>query len=224
MAPAWEKMEFAREIDSHRSLMRRYAPNRPTRKGWDTVARTPTKLLDRYPVDVLVIDRSESVNRSRSTKPDWFRLLKHTPSNNLPRVVLILFSPAELVQHDGGRGKGLRKQMLALSYCQRCVLVSYTDQGGAVASDRLVTSYTLKSPDERPGALRSIYRGPYPRYYWTAKGNVESLTTLQCSTDGLPCTVIGKGTIGTRQRTRHHATSTGLSYPKSTGCSTTPTR
>ena len=123
--------------------MRRYAPNRPTVKGWDTVARTPTKLLDRYPVDVLVIDRSESVNRSRSTEPDWFRLLKHTPSNNLPRVVLELCSPAELVQHDGGRDKGLRKRMLALGYCQRCALVSNTDEGGAVASDRLVTSYTL---------------------------------------------------------------------------------
>jgi hypothetical protein len=47
------------------------------------------------------------------------------------------------VQHDGGRDKGLRKQMLALGYCQRCALVSNTDEGGAVSSNRLVTSYTL---------------------------------------------------------------------------------
>jgi hypothetical protein len=67
MATAWETMDFAWEVDSHRSLMRRYAPNRPTPKGWDTVARTPTNLLDRYPVDVLDIKRSEESNRIRST-------------------------------------------------------------------------------------------------------------------------------------------------------------
>jgi hypothetical protein len=39
----------------------------------------------------------------------------------------------------GTRDKGLRKRMLA----QRCALVSNTDEGGAVSSDRLVTSYTL---------------------------------------------------------------------------------
>ncbi len=100
--------------------------------------------MDRYPVDVLVNDQSESFTRSRSSEPDWFRLLKHTPSNNLPRVVLELCSPAALVQHDGGRDKGLRKRMLALGYCQRVALVSNTDEGGAVSSDRLVTSYTLK--------------------------------------------------------------------------------
>jgi hypothetical protein len=56
-----------------------------------------------------------------------------------------------------------------------------------VASDRLVTSYTLirSLPTSDPEVLRSVYRGPYPRYYWTAKGNVESLTTLQCSTNGV---------------------------------------
>jgi hypothetical protein len=62
MATAWETMDFAWEVDSHRSLMRRYAPKRSTPKGWDTVARTPTNLLDRYPVDVLVIERSEVSN------------------------------------------------------------------------------------------------------------------------------------------------------------------
>jgi hypothetical protein len=64
---------------------------------------------------------------------------------NLPRVVLELCSPAALVcmQHDGIKDNGLRKRMLALGYCQRCALVSNTDEGGAIASDRLVTSYTL---------------------------------------------------------------------------------
>jgi hypothetical protein len=145
MATAWETMDFAWEVDSHRSLMRQYAPNRPTPKGWDTVARTPANLLNRYPVDVLVIEQSEVSNRIRSTEPDWFRWFKHTPSKNLPRVVLELCSPAALVcmPHHGGRDKGLRKRMLALGYCQRCALVSNTDEGGAVASDRLVTSYTL---------------------------------------------------------------------------------
>jgi hypothetical protein len=97
MAPAWETTEFAWEVDS-RSIMRRYTPNRPTPKGWDAVAQTPINLLDRYPVDVLVIDRSEPSNRSRSTEPDWFRWLKHTPSTNLSREVLELCSPAALVQ------------------------------------------------------------------------------------------------------------------------------
>jgi hypothetical protein len=44
---------------------------------------------------------------------------------------------------DGGMDKGQRKRMLALGYCQRCALVSNTDEGGAVSSNRLVTSYTL---------------------------------------------------------------------------------
>jgi hypothetical protein len=39
--------------------------------------------------------------------------------------------------------------MLTLGYYQRCALVSNTDEGGAVASDRLLTTY-MKSPDERP--------------------------------------------------------------------------
>jgi hypothetical protein len=124
-------------------LIRRYAPNRPTPKGWGAVSRAPTNLLDRYPVDVLVIDRSEPPDRSRSNEPDWFRWLRHTPLKNLSRVVLEVCFPAALVQHDGGRDKGLRKRMLALGYCQRCALVSNTDEGGAVAYDRLVTSYTL---------------------------------------------------------------------------------
>jgi hypothetical protein len=109
-------MDFAWEVDSHRSLMRQYAPNRPTPKGWDTVARTPANLLNRYTVDVLVIEQSEVSNRIRSTEPDWFRWFKHTPSKNLPRVVLELCSPAALVcmPHHGGRDKGLRKRTFNL--------------------------------------------------------------------------------------------------------------
>jgi hypothetical protein len=33
--------------------------------------------------------------------------------------------------------------MLVLGYCKRCELVSNTDEGGAVSSDRLAPSYTL---------------------------------------------------------------------------------
>jgi hypothetical protein len=62
---------------------------------------------------------------------------------NPPRVVLELYSTAALVQHDGGRDKGLRKRMLALGYYQRRALVRNTEEGGAVSSDRLVPSYTL---------------------------------------------------------------------------------
>jgi hypothetical protein len=54
--------------------------------------------------------------------------------------------------------------MLALGYCQRCARVSNTDEGGAGASDRLVTSYTLirSLPTNYPEVLRSVYRGPLP--------------------------------------------------------------
>jgi hypothetical protein len=92
-----------------------------------------------------------------------------------------------VLQHDGGREKGLRKQRLALGYCQRCALVSNTDKEEAVASDRLVTSYTLirSLPTSDPEvydpfieALTLDTTGP-PR----ATSNVESLMTLQCSTD-----------------------------------------
>jgi hypothetical protein len=54
--------------------------------------------------------------------------------------------------------------MLALGYCQRCARVSNPDEGGAGASDRLVTSYTLirSLPTSDPEVLRSVYRGPLP--------------------------------------------------------------
>jgi hypothetical protein len=84
----------------------------------------------------------------------------------------------------GTRDKGLRKRMLA----QRCALVSNTDEGGAVSSDRLVTSYTLtRSLQTSDPELYDPFTEA--QYYWTTKGNIEYLTTLQCSTDGLSITV-----------------------------------
>jgi hypothetical protein len=124
--------------------MRRCAPTRPTPKGWDAVAKAPANLLDLYPVGVLLIDNSELAGSRSSTEPDWSRWLKHIPKKKLPRVVLELCSPATLAEPDGGRDKGRRKQMLAMSYYQRCALVSNTDEGGAVASNRLITSYLFQ--------------------------------------------------------------------------------
>ena len=156
MAPAWEKMEIAWEIDGRRSLMRRYAPHRPTPKGWDAAARAPTNLLGKYPVDVLINDRSGPAKQIRATEPDWYRWLTKTPATNLPRIILELSLPEHLVHHEEQqRDKGLRKRMAALGYCQRCALVRNTEEGGAVTIDMLVTTYTL---------LRSLPKGDSENY------------------------------------------------------------
>jgi hypothetical protein len=69
-----------------------------------------------------------------------------------------------------------------------------------VSSDRLVPSYplirSLPTSDQEvydpfTGVLTLGTTGP------PSKGNVESLTTLQCSTNSLPITVVRKGSIGT---------------------------
>jgi hypothetical protein len=174
VATAWEKMSTAWEVSNQRILMRRYAPSRHTPKGCDAVARTPTNLLDLHPVDIIVTNRWQPSKGTRSIESDWFRLLKHTASKNLPRVVLELCSPAALVQHDGGREKGLRKRMLAMGYYQRCALVRNTDEGGAVSSDRLVTAY--------PGSLLTRLPGIHP---CEAIGRAIS-PLFQASTDGPP--------------------------------------
>jgi hypothetical protein len=167
ISTAWETMTIAWEVSRQRGLMRRYAPDRPSPKGWDAVDRTPTRLLNRHPVELLIANRSESSKGTRSTEqPDWFRLLKQADSKDLPRAVMELSYIAALAHHDGGSDEGLRKRMRAIGYCQHCALVSNTDEGGAVSSDRQVTLYTLirKFSNERPRDLRSIFRGPYPRY------------------------------------------------------------
>jgi hypothetical protein len=250
VATAWEKMSTAWVVSNQRSLMRRYAPNKPTPKGWDTVARAPTNLLDRYPVDIIISTRSKpsgtrstepsgtrstepsgtrstepSGTRStepsgtRSKEPDWFRLIKQTTSKNLPRVVREPCSSAALAMHHGD--KGLRIWMLAIGYCQRCVLVSNTDEGGAVSSDRLVTLYTL---------IRSLPTSDPEDYDPLTEALTLGVTGLRAMPNlRRPCNVprmamVGNKSIGTRQRTRTHATVTGCSDPNSTGCPMTPTR
>jgi hypothetical protein len=183
-------MSTAWVVSNQRSLMRRYAPNKPTPKGWDNVVQPSPTGSD-----------CSSKRRLR-----------------IPRVVLDPCSSAVLVHHGD---KGLRKWMLAIGYCQRCALVSNTDEGGAVSSDRLVTLYTL---------IRSLPTSDPEDYDPLTEALTLGVTGLRAMPNlRRPCNVprmamVGNKSIGTRQRTRTHATVTGCSDPNSTGCPMTPTR
>jgi hypothetical protein len=103
--------------------------------------RYPRKLLNRQPVDLLVvelgIDHRPPTTLKRSA---WEDLVQHTYPRNRPRVVLETWTGSAQLWSSGPVCKGRTTVWDELGYTTRCRLIQATDVGGAIWQEKLVVA------------------------------------------------------------------------------------
>ena len=115
--------------------------------------RTPSDLLARHPVDVLVVDLPQGNTSTPETElPPWFRLLDSCPPALRPRIVIQAWDTDALWEEDGPASKSPRKALERLNYDTRFRVFRGRDHGSPVDQDRLIViSYTrIGSPEQGP--------------------------------------------------------------------------
>lgn len=130
-------------------------------------------VLERYPVDVLLVEEPSSRGGEAGPTPTrpWENWLQRCPEPTRPDLVVVCADPDELVKDGGFHSKLWRSKVAALGYDPGFWYLRATDHGSTVRQDRMVM-VLQKQASDRP----AISHGPRPS---------EDGSTIRASTNML---------------------------------------
>ena len=100
----------------------------------------PKKLLDRHPVDLLVVDKSSMKKPPSLPVFPWERVVSSAASPNRPKVILESWRAASQLWAKGPSVKSCVTRWKALGYESFIKLVRGTDVGGAIQQTRVLVA------------------------------------------------------------------------------------
>ncbi len=110
--------------------------------------RIPANLLDKHPVDVVVIDDSwgdrDVQDRISDTAP-WLGMIRRAGPAHRPKAIVQILSPDLILSLVGRKSKCQRKALEQLGYAQHSKMVDNCLVGGAVDQKKLVIVYVVRT-------------------------------------------------------------------------------
>ena len=104
--------------------------------------RVPLHILNKNPVDMLVVERGHFYQPPKTQLPDprskWECILEVTKPKNRPKVVIESWTEKAIGWLNGPMSKGTRTRWSKMGYSSRFQRVDATQVGGAVSQGRLL--------------------------------------------------------------------------------------
>jgi hypothetical protein len=141
----WTHAQFSWEIDLRVKSRATALPECPRPNvSYETVAKSPVKLLKSNAVDLLVIDHSRHgraasfFNRERRGERVWTDWLVHST----PARIVEIWRETDVPTVVGVSGKSHRKKLASQGYLSQHQIVRATEVGGSVKHARMIVIHT----------------------------------------------------------------------------------
>ena len=151
----WTRHTLQFEVDCGPERTGAFSPQHRGQAPYYHPGRTPQRVLDQHPVDVLVVDHSDVTDLNAlygvdgRGKLDWHDWLGHCRPTSLPRIIVQVWPSWAIWRDPGPTSKHARKPLERMGYDLRYRILKGHDLGGPVAQERLVIVCFLRiSPDE----------------------------------------------------------------------------
>jgi hypothetical protein len=146
---AWSSVRLVWEVNSRLPTIHKVLPIRPRAPvSYGNLNRVPAKLLEKYPVDVLVIDDScgegSKSDRIVDTTP-WIHLITKVSPAHQPKLLVHILSPNLVLSLTGRKSKCQCKALERLNYAQHPKIIHNCEVGGAVDQKKLAIIYSSRT-------------------------------------------------------------------------------
>lgn len=110
--------------------------------------RAPRNVLNRFPVEVLVID--EGTQHTGRSDRYWTRWIETCEAATLPNYIFVAAPAQELVLEEGLQSKGWRRRFERWGYESHFWFLRNHEHGGAVRQDRCILALRRNDPKVAP--------------------------------------------------------------------------
>ena len=185
ISAAWEGMEHILEINAN---VKQEDSKMPSAKYTYTGLRCQRNLLQRHPVDILVVEAGLKSQSHISQKGEhWELMIQSTEATKRPQLIVEAWAARAINWEYGPAGKASQIRWQKQGYATRMQRVDAQDLGGAIIQPRLLVVRILEprkwiwdtiNPSSRRRPMSNLLTPPgllYQRarqYYTNVQGNV----------------------------------------------------
>jgi hypothetical protein len=174
--------------------------------------RTPSNVLNRYPVEVLAIEDSHP-NAPNDKERYWARWLDSCKTTNRPDYVCVMALPRELVEESGLQSKHWRRKYSRWGYDASYWFLRGHKHGGIIRQDRFilmlrrmdesVKTITIAEPINTQGGPRitrnmlqptGVPHAAWLKKDWTPKSDYPTWVVEVTA----PCLIVGETNLGNK--------------------------